>query len=245
MLKILVVGATSAIAHETIKHFAAEGAAFYLVARNQNKLDAIKDDLQVRGAALVETQILDLNEMDQHQAMIDAAIASLDGIDAVLMAHGTLGVQEETQASVKETLDIQNTNFMSYVSILTIIANYMEERRRGVIAVISSVAGDRARQSNYIYGTAQGAKRLFSEGLRNRLAKKGVHVLTIKPGQVSTPMTADLPKGPLFADPESVGHSIYKAMKSGKNEMYTPAYWRYIMWVIKSIPEPLYKRLGL
>jgi short-subunit dehydrogenase len=245
MLKILVLGATSAIAHETIKHFAAEGAAFYLVARNQSKLDAVKDDLQVRGAVQVETHILDMNNLDQHQAMFDAAVAALDGIDAVLLAHGTLGVQEETQASVAATLDILNTNFMSYASILTIIANYMEEQRRGVIAVISSVAGDRGRQTNYIYGTAQGAKRIFSEGLRSRLAKKGVHVLTIKPGQISTPMTADLPKSPLFVETEVVGRSIYKAMKAGKNEIYSPWFWRYIMWIIKSIPEPVYKRLGL
>jgi short-subunit dehydrogenase len=245
MLKILVLGATSAIAHETIKHFAAEGAAFYLVARHQNKLDAVKDDLRVRGAVQVETHILDMNDMDQHQAMFDAAVAALDGIDAVLLAHGTLGVQEETQASVAATLDILNTNFVSYASILTIIANYMEARRRGVIAVISSVAGDRGRQTNYIYGSAQGAKRIFSEGLRNRLAKKGVHVLTIKPGQISTPMTADLPKSPLFVEAEVVGRNIYKAMKAGKNEIYSPWFWRYIMWIIKSIPEPIYKRLGL
>ena len=245
MLKILVVGATSAIAHETIKHFAVDGAAFFLVARNQNKLDAIKDDLQVRGASSIETYMLDLDELHQHQAMIDAADKALEGIDALIIAHGTLGDQEETQASVEATMDILNTNFLSYVSILTIVANYMEARRRGVIAVFSSVAGDRGRGSNYVYGAAQGAKRTFSEGMRNRLAKKGVHVMTIKPGQVSTPMTAHLPKGLLFAEPEGVGLSIYKAMKAGKNEIYVPWWWRYVMWIIKSIPEPVFKRLGL
>ena len=245
MLKILVLGATSSIAHETIKHFAADGAEFFLVARNADKLAMVKDDLLVRGAKRVETTTLDLTELDRHQSLIDSAIETLNGLDVVFIAHGTLGNQAESQASVEVTLRELNTNFTSVVSLLTIIASYMEQQRRGAIAVISSVAGDRGRGSNYVYGTAMAGKTAFLQGLRNRMAKVGVSVLTIKPGFVDTPMTADLPKNPLYADSASVGKSIYNAMKAGKNEIYVPWFWRYIMLIIIHIPEFIFKRLNL
>ncbi len=245
MLKILVIGATSLIAQETMRYFAADGAEFFLVGLSAEKLKAIQDDLLVRGAKRVETYLLDLTRFDKHQEMLDAAMESLGVIDAVLVAHGTLTDQKAAEKSVELTLREMNINFLSTVSILTPLANIFEEQKRGVIAVISSVAGDRGRGSNYIYGTAMGAKSIFLQGLRNRLAKSNVTVLTIKPGFVDTPMTAHLKKNPLYASPRSVGKAIYKAMKNERDILYVPFFWMFIMMIIRNIPERIFKKLSL
>ncbi len=245
MTKLLIAGATAALAHEAAKLFARDGAELFLVARTADKLETVKGDLTVRGAKKVETYLLDLGQLDRHQAMFDEAVKSLDGLDAILIAHGTLGDQTASQQSVSLTLQELNTNFMSAVSLATIAANYFEPRKRGTIAVIGSVAGDRGRQSNYIYGTAKGGLDIFLQGLRNRLAKSNVAVVTIKPGLIDTPMTAHLKKGPLMAKPQVVGVDIHKAMQKGQSVVYTPGFWRYIMLIIRSIPEPVFKRLKL
>ena len=137
------------------------------------------------------------------------------------------------------------TNALSVISLLTLLANHFEQQRHGCIAVISSVAGDRGRQSNYVYGTAKGALSIFLQGLRNRLHKSGVQVLTVKPGFVDTPMTASLPKGPLWATPEKVAEDIDKAIENKRNVLYTPSFWFLIMAIIKSVPESIFKRLSL
>lgn len=245
MLKILIVGATSAIAHETARLFAADGAELFLVGRNPDKLQAIQDDLKVRGARRVEIFAVDLSALDQHQRLIDTALASLGSLDAVLIAHGTLGDQAQAQTSVEETLQQLNTNFLSVVSLLTPLANYFEQQKRGCIAVISSVAGDRGRQSNYVYGTAKAGVTTFLQGLRNRLAKSGVTVLTVKPGFVDTPMTADVPKNFLFAKPHQVGKAIYKGMKQGQDVLYVPWFWWPIMKTIVHVPEFIFKKMSL
>lgn len=245
MLKIMVVGATSAIAHETTRFFAADKAELFLVGRNADKLNTIKDDLMVRGAAKAECYVLDITNLAAHQAMIDAAIEALGGLDAVLIAHGTLTDQKTAQRSVEETLAELNVNFLSVVSILTPIANYFEQQRRGSITVISSVAGDRGRMSNYIYGTAKAGVSTFLQGLRARMQKSGVSVLTVKPGFVDTPMTADVKKNPLFASPSKVGESIYEAMKAERDVLYTPWFWQYIMMIVRNVPEFIFKRTKL
>jgi short-subunit dehydrogenase len=177
--------------------------------------------------------------------MIKTAIETLGGLDAALIAHGTLGSQESSQQSVEFMLKELNTNFLSVVSLLTLLANHFEQQRRGCIAVISSVAGDRGRQSNYVYGTAKGAISIFLQGLRSRLAKSGVAVVTIKPGLVDTPMTASLKKNFLYTDPQTVGKAIHLAMKKGKSVVYVPWFWRPIMLIIIHIPEFIYKKLSL
>jgi len=244
-MRVLMIGATSAIAHETAKCFAQDGAELFLVARSAEKLKVIGDDLKVRGAKRIETFVLDVNDFDRHQEMIEAAITSLDGLDMVLIAHGTLADQEKCQRSVAETLQEFTTNCTSVISLLTILADYFEQQQRGCIAVISSAAGDRGRQSNYVYGAAKGAVSIFLGGLRNRLSKSGVAVVTLKPGFVDTPMTATLKKGPLFASASVVGKGVYAAMKSCKEVVYLPWFWRYIMLIIKSIPEPVFKKMSL
>lgn len=245
MLKILVIGATSSIAHETMKYFAADGAQFFLAARSEEKMQIIADDLQARGAQSTACFAIDMNELDRHQELLDAAVNELNGIDALLIAHGTLGDQQKAEADVEYMLQEMNTNFLSTAAFLTIAANYFEAQKRGAIAVISSVAGDRGRGSLYVYGTAMAAKTAFLQGLRNRLSKSNVHVLTVKPGRVDTPMTSDLKKSPTLADPTKVGEQIYQAMKKRKDVIYTPPYWALIMLIIRNIPERIFKRLSL
>ena len=244
-MKILIIGATSSIAHETAKHFAKNHAHLYLIARNPEKLQAISNDLKVRGAKSAQTCLLDLNNLDQHQEAIQSAIETLGRIDLVLISHGTLADQQLCQQSVTKTIEELTTNFTSVISLLTILANYFEQQRHGCIAVVTSVAGDRGRRSNYVYGTSKGAVTIFLQGLRSRLSKAGVTVLTIKPGLVDTPMTASLKKGPLFAQSNKIGKGIYKAIKKRKDVIYLPWYWRPIMLIVRSIPEPIFKRLSL
>lgn len=245
MQKILIIGATSAIAQETARCYAAEGAELFLVARNPEKLAALAADLRIRGQQRVETMDCDLLDFDRHGQIVDKAWAALGGIDAVLIAHGTLGDQKKCEADYAEAEKEYRSNFLSVVSLCTPIANRMEKQGRGTLAVISSVAGMRGRQSNYVYGSAKGATSLYLQGLRNRLFSKGVQVVTILPGFVDTPMTAAFPKGPLYATAAAVGLGVHKAMKKGRNVVYLPWFWRCIMFIICSIPESIFKKLKL
>ncbi len=244
-MKIAILGATSAIAHETAKYFAKDNAEFFLVGRSEGKLETIANDLKVRGAKRVDTFTVDLADLDRHQALLDETVAVLEQIDVLLIAHGTLGDQKLCEQSVAEMLKEFTNNCTSVLSLLTLFANYFEQQKRGTIAVISSVAGDRGRQSNYVYGTAKAATTAFLQGLRGRLAKSGVHVLTVKPGLIDTPMTAELKKGPLMANARSVGEGIYKAIQHKKEVVYLPVFWLPIMLIVKSIPERVFKRLSL
>ncbi len=244
-MKLLVIGATSAIAYETAKRFAADRADLFLVGRDEEKLAAVRDDLRVRGARRVESCVADLTELDRHQEIIDAALTTLGGLDAVLIAHGTLSDQAACEQSARKTIDELTTNCLSAISILTIVANLFEQQQRGCIAVISSVAGERGRRDNYVYGTAKGALSIFLQGLRARMYRCGVAVVTIKPGLVDTPMTAALKKNALYADPRRVGGTIYEAMKKRRDIVYVPWFWFWIMLVIRNIPERLFKRMNL
>jgi len=242
--KILVIGATSAIAEYCVRIWADRGDALYLVARNEERLSAIAADLKVRGAAQTDTYCTDLNEMNSHAALLDAAEAAMGGLDTVLIAHGTLSNQKACEQSVEETLVEIKTNALSTISLLTLIANRFEAKQAGTIAVISSVAGDRGRASNYVYGSAKAMVTAFASGLRQRLHKSNVAVVTIKPGFVDTPMTAEFKKGLLWAKPQAVAATIVKAIDAKKNEVYAPAFWWAVMMAIKIIPNSVFKRQG-
>ena len=245
MKKIVIIGATSAIAKATAREYAKQGNEFFLVARNSERLKTVADDLTARGAAKTDCFVADLNELDLQQNLVEAAVASLGRIDIALLAHGTLGNEKACQQSVDPTLLELNTNAVSHVTLLTRLANILEQQKHGTLAVISSVAGDRGRQSNYVYGSAKAMVSTFLQGLRNRLAKSDVQVLTIKPGFVDTPMTADFPKGVLWVQPETIAKGIVLAIDKGRNIVYLPFYWRYIMLIIRHIPEFIFKRLSL
>lgn len=245
MRKILIVGATSAIAEAVARLFAAQGDALYLVARRPEALEAIAADLRVRGAAGVHAEVMDANAIERHAALLADADAALGGLDTVLVAHGSLPDQAAAQQSVELALRELQTNALSVIALLTLVANRFEAQRFGTIAVISSVAGDRGRRSNYLYGTAKAAVSTFLSGLRQRLHRAGVAVVTIKPGFVDTPMTRDFPKGPLWAKPERVARDIVRALERRQTVLYTPGFWRLVMTLIKAVPEAVFKRLSL
>jgi decaprenylphospho-beta-D-erythro-pentofuranosid-2-ulose 2-reductase len=246
MQKILIIGATSAIAEATARLYAAKGAGFFLLARNGARLERLAADLKVRGASSVETALLDVNDIASHQPLLNKAHDALGRFDVALLAHGTLGDQQKCEAEVEAALEELQTNAVSTIALLTALANMMEKQQGGTIAVISSVAGDRGRPSNYVYGTAKAAVTTFCEGLRARMFKKGVHVLTIKPGIVDTPMTEgmDLPKV-LLATPEAIAADIVRAIDRKKDTLYTPLPWKFVMLGITLLPERIFKNLKL
>ena len=243
-MKILIIGATSAIAQATARLYAKQAAQLHLLARDAAQLDVLAADLRVRGAT-VTTQTFDASAMDTHEVLLQNTIKALGEMDVVLIAYGTLSDQKACEHDAALVLHEMNTNALSVMGLLTHLANYFEARGHGTIAVISSVAGDRGRASNYVYGAAKGALTLFLEGLRNRLHKRGVQVLTIKPGFVDTPMTRDFKKGPLWASPEKVAADIVRAIERKRDVIYTPWFWWIIMTIIKSIPERIFKGLSL
>ena len=245
MKRILIIGATSAIAGATARILAQRGDRLYLLARNQERLSSLAADLKIRGAASVGYSQLDINDFDVHEDTINTAFAALGKIDVALIAHGTLPDQRICEVDFNTALAELNTNAISTVSLLTHLAKKLERQKSGTIAVITSVAGERGRQSNYVYGAAKGMVSVFLQGLRNRLHSSGVSVLDIKPGFVDTPMTARFKKGVLWAKPETIAVGIIKALDRKKSVTYLPWFWKYIMLIIKSIPESIFKRLDL
>jgi decaprenylphospho-beta-D-erythro-pentofuranosid-2-ulose 2-reductase len=248
LAKILIFGANSAIAAAAARLWTANGDSLFLVGRDPRKLDAIVGDLAVRksGGQTIVGASADLNDFTRHAALLDEARAALGGLDVVLIAHGSLPNQAACAASVDVTLDEIRTNALSVIALLTQVANDFERQGQGVIAVIGSVAGDRGRQSNYVYGAAKGMVAIFLQGLRNRLATSGVAVVTIKPGFVDTPMTAGIArKGALWAQPGDVAKGIVGAVEKRRDVVYLPGFWRLIMLVVRAVPERVFKRMKL
>ncbi|MDB6103720.1 MAG: short-chain dehydrogenase [Gammaproteobacteria bacterium] len=245
MRRVLIMGATSAIAQSTARLLAARADSLYLVGRRADALEAIAADLKVRGAPQVGFEVLDANDLPSLPAMLARATQALAGLDTVLIAHGTLSNQKACEASGDLTVQELTTNAISTVVLLTAVAQQFEQHRAGTIAVISSVAGDRGRASNYVYGSAKAMVTVFLSGLRQRLSKCGVSVITIKPGFVDTPMTAAFPKGALWAQPQAVAAGIVRAIDRSATVVYLPAFWRPIMMIIRAIPERIFTRITL
>lgn len=245
MSNILIFGATSSMAEHCARLWAIREDNLFLVGRDDQRLGTIAADLRVRGAANVYEYCADLNIVVQHALLIEQARSALKYFDVVLIAHGTLADQAACQDSTDLTFQEIQTNALSTVSLLTHLANYFEQKGSGTIAVISSVAGDRGRASNYVYGCAKALLTAFTSGLRQRLFKSGVTVLTVKPGFVDTPMTAGLKKGLLWAQPETVAKQIVKAIDQKKSVVYVPGFWRLIMLVVQHIPTFVFKRIKL
>ena len=242
---VLLIGATSAIAQAVARQLAAQGAALVLWGRSSEKLEIVATDLRVKYKAKVFVQAFDLNNTSLHQATFDRAVGMQGSFDLALICHGNLPDQAACEKDFSLTEQEFRINCLGPISLLTVLANYFERQGSGCLAAISSVAGDRGRQSNYVYGTTKAALSCFLAGLRNRLYPKGVNVLTIKPGFVDTPMTAHLKKGPLFASPEKVARDIIRAVESGACVLYTPWFWRWIMLIIRLIPERIFRKLKM
>jgi len=244
--KILIVGATSAIAEAVARHYAAQGAQFFLVARNEERLGVIAADLLARGASDVKTFVMDAHELARLPEFLEAAWRRLVRIDIALIAHGTLPDQVFCETDIDYAVKEFRTNAESVISCLMGLGKRFERQGSGVIAVIGSVAGDRGRGSNYLYGAAKAAVDAFASGLRRRLFEHGVHVLTIKPGFVDTPMIRNLqlPKA-LVVSAESVAADIIRSIAKKRDVLYTPWFWRFIMLIILHIPNVVFKRLKL
>jgi short-subunit dehydrogenase len=239
----LILGAASDMAVAIAKKFASEGYEIQLAGRNINRLQPLVSDLAVRynkTASLLEFDALDFsshqNFFDQLQPMPDVTIC----------VFGYLGENEKARSNWKESEKIIHTNYTGAVSILNVVSNAYAVRKSGTIVGISSVAGERGRQSNYIYGSAKAGFTAYLSGLRNRMYKEGVHVVSVEPGFVDTQMTADLELPPLLtAKPAEVGVAVYKAVKNKSNVIYVKWFWRWIMFIIRSIPESIFKKLKL
>jgi short-subunit dehydrogenase len=243
---VLIVGATSAIAEMTARKLASKETKFLLAARNSERLAAVAADLRLRCGCSVDTVSYDAAKRADATMVVEAAKRVFGRIDLVLLAHGTLPGQADCENSAERTLHEIEVNALSAIALITQIAPVLETQGRATLAVISSVAGDRGRRSNYVYGAAKGMLSIFLSGLRNRLDRKGVHVLTIKPGFVDTPMTAAFEKaGPLWATPEQIAAGIVRAIESRKDVVYLPRFWAVIMFVIRHIPERIFKVMSL
>jgi decaprenylphospho-beta-D-erythro-pentofuranosid-2-ulose 2-reductase len=239
MKRILVLGATSAIAAEVAALYAQRGDRLMLVGRNEGKLSALKERL----SGSVTVLQADFENTEASEELVQRAQRELGGIDTVLIAHGDLGDQLATEKSYKEAERSLRVNFLSVVALLIPLANAMEAAGRGTLGVITSVAGDRGRPRNYTYGTAKGALNIYLQGLRTRLYSAGVHVTTLKVGPVDTPMTANHAKHALFGKPKGVAKDIVRALDSGAAEAYVPAIWGAIMPVVKNTPEVVFQKL--
>ncbi|RYC29146.1 SDR family NAD(P)-dependent oxidoreductase [Lichenibacterium minor] len=249
---VLVLGATSAIANAYARQRAAAGARLVLVGRQQARLDAIAADLRARGAGDVATVATDLADMADAEPRFAGMIARLGTPDEVLLAYGVLGEQAAAQDSAEETRRLIDVNFTSAALWLQLAAKaltepqLMADGRSRTLVVIGSVAGDRGRQSNYVYGAAKAGLDAFAEGLAHRLHGTNVKVVTVKPGFVDTPMTAHLDRsGPLWAKPEAIAGAIDRAVAKGQRIVYAPWFWRPIMTAVRFAPRPLFYKTKL
>jgi decaprenylphospho-beta-D-erythro-pentofuranosid-2-ulose 2-reductase len=238
--RVLIFGATSAIAAQVARLYAARGARLYLVGRNPDKLAAVAAPL---GAAVAGRRAADLDDTGAAASLVQQGIAALGGLDVAIIAQGLLGDQLSTERDYAEAERVIRTNFLSVVALLVPLANHLDDAGRGAIGVLSSVAGERGRPRNFTYGAAKGALNLYLQGLRTRLGPRGVGVHTFKIGPVDTPMTVGHRKTLIFASAEDVAAGIIATVDRGRGEVYLPWFWRPIMAVVRSLPEPALRRI--
>jgi decaprenylphospho-beta-D-erythro-pentofuranosid-2-ulose 2-reductase len=246
-VKVIVLGATSAIAEATARLYAGEGAELLLVGRHAEHLAAIAADLQLRGAARVETAIRDLADSDDVAAAFASFVAALGGVDYVLVAYGMLGDQkiaEQEPATAEASLTV---NFISAAAWMLAAASALQHQGWGSLVVLGSVAGDRGRRANFVYGAAKAGLATLVEGVAHRFARSGPRAVVVKPGPVITPMTEGFAnrKGLLWATPERVAAIVRRAADHGGPVVYAPWFWRWTMLIIRLLPAPIFNRLDI
>ncbi|MBS2027581.1 MAG: SDR family NAD(P)-dependent oxidoreductase [Deltaproteobacteria bacterium] len=241
MARVLILGANSAIAAEVARLCAARGDGLYLVGRDAEKLAALRAELS---PSMLGVEAADLADTQNNAGVIDRALFAMGGVDLALVAHGLLGDQEKSEHEWAEAERVLTTNYLSAVSLLIPLANALEAQQSGVLAVITSVAGDRGRPRNYTYGSAKGALNIYLQGVRSRLYRAGARVYAIRLGPVETPMTATHPKNALFAQPRPIAEQLLRAVEGRREDLYLPWFWRPIMAVVRNLPEPLFQRIG-
>lgn len=244
--RIIALGALSAIGEATLRLYAAEGARLLLAGRNRERLETLATDLKVRGATSVVVWPTDLAAVADAPAELARMTAAIGGMDALLLFYGTLGDHAAAEFDMQETRRILATNFTSAAEWCLAAAGIIESQRHGSLVVVGSVAGDRGRQSNYIYGAAKGGLGLLVQGLAHRLVRCGGRAVVVKPGFVDTPMTAGLKKGgPLWTKPEAVARIIRRAATNAGPVVYAPGFWRYIMLAVRAVPAVVFHKTKL
>lgn len=244
--RVLVIGATSAIAEHCIRYWIAQSEIeeLVLIGRDSNKSKAVVDDVAVRNPN-IKTEIHILQDFCNEKAIIDLInTLSSKPIDISLIAQGTLGEQMQSQKDLSILRQVIEVNAMSVAFFAEAIISVMIEQGYGTLGIISSIAGDKARKRNYHYGAAKAMVSFISEGLQHRLVSSNVKVCLIKPGPTRTPMTTNL-QGKKLASVSDVAGDIVKGMAKGKRVIYTPWKWRYIMLIIIHLPWFIFKRLDI
>jgi len=244
-MSVLVCGATSPIARQVAQRYAEAGHPVFVAARDAEEAERIAADLRVRWQVETAWAAFDATDFDAHPTFVDAVEQALGPIEVALVAFGEMGDQETSEQDFAAARKVIEVNFTGAASICEAVATGMLERGRGSIVGVSSVAGDRGRQSNYFYGAAKGGFTLYLQGLRNRLHSQGVHVMTVKLGFVDTRLTFGMKTGIPIASPEQVSRAVVAAQRGGTDTFYYPRFWRGIMGVIGAIPERVFKRLSL
>ncbi len=243
-MNIVILGATSAIAQSVAQQYCASDANFILVARNTEKLDIVKNNLESIGAKSVTTYVLDFDLIDKQKEFVQYLDTKSIVIDLVFVAYGVLHDQTECEHNVDKAVEQIYSNYNSVVLLVTMLSTLLEKNKTGCIAVITSVAGDRGRKSNFIYGSAKAGVTTFLEGLRYKLYDAGITVITLKPGFIDTPMTKDCKKGLLWVSSDVAAKYIVKAIKKKKSVAYIPPFWFWIMLIIRMIPNIIFRKLN-
>lgn len=242
---VLVLGATSAMATATAHALAHAGYPLFLAGRDRDEVARLAADMRIRHGVRVDFGAFDVLDTKAHPGFLDRVIETTGGLAGVLLAVGLLGDQPAAERDFGAAREIIETNYLGAVSILSRCADHLQSKGAGFIIALSSVAGDRGRQSNFVYGSAKAGLNTYLQGLRNRLHPSGVRVITVKPGFVDTAMTFGLPGMFLVAQPQRVGQRIARAVQGRADVVYVPWFWRWIMWIIRGIPEAVFKRLKL
>ena len=242
-MSVLVLGATSRIAQQIARDYAAAGEALFVAARDGDEAERIAADLRVRHGVDAHSASFDARDFEAHPALIADVAEALGGIDIAVVAFGDMGNQQASEGDFEKARSVLEVNYVGAVSLCEALARHMSSRGRGSIVGITSVAGDRGRSSNYYYGSAKGGFSLYLQGLRGRMHRAGVHVMTVKLGLVDTPMTYGMKTRIPIASPESVSRAVIRAQRKRKDTLYYPAFWRFVMFAVKAVPERLFKRL--
>lgn len=245
-LRVIILGAASGIAEATARLYASEGARLLLIGRQAERLAAIAADLKVRGAEAAEIAVLDFAAASDPAAAFAELAARLGGADHIILAYGLLGDQAKAERDFAEAAAIIDVNFRSASGWTLAAADYLAAAGGGSLVVLGSVAGDRGRRANFVYGAAKAGIATLVEGLAHRFAGKGPHVVVVKPGPTDTAMTAGMPKGGLlWSSPEQVAAIVRKAAEGGPPVVYAPWFWRYIMLIIRALPAPIFNKLNI
>lgn len=245
---VALLGAGSAIGRALSRRLARDGCGVLVAGRDLPEMERTASDLAIRFGVRAAALKFDALEFGAHEAFVEACFAAFsEGLDGVVLCHGVMPDQKEAEKDPELARTMIGTNFMSAVSLLERFARRFEEKKAGFLCGVSSVAGDRGRQSNYLYGSTKAALTAYLSGLRNRLHASGVNVLTVKPGFVDTAMTWGLvkPGSPIVASPEKVADDIVRALEERCPVLYTPWFWRWILLAVRALPERLFIRMKL